>query len=72
MYNKRNAEARSRNHHYRGKAKHITHPECVSVASVKQWAKRMRQVILSSVASLVIKNISTLSHKRHDFREKLC
>jgi len=71
MCNKRNAEARSRNHHCRGKAKNITYSECVSVALVKQPAKRMRHIILSSVANLVLKNFSTLSHKRHDFREKM-
>jgi hypothetical protein len=42
----------------------------VSVAFVKQHAKRMRHIILSSVANLILKHFSKLSHKRHDFREK--
>jgi hypothetical protein len=48
----------------------ITYSECVSVALVIQHSTRMRPIILSSVACLGLPCFSTLSHKRHDFREK--
>jgi hypothetical protein len=47
---KLNNEARSRNHCCRGKEISITYSECVSVPIVTQHAKRMRRIILSSVA----------------------
>ena len=43
----------------------------MSLASVTQHAKRMRRLILSAVVCLALPYFSTLSHKRHDFREKL-
>ena len=41
----------------------ITYSECVFVASVIENAKRMRCIILSSVACLAVQYFSTLSHK---------
>jgi hypothetical protein len=43
----------------------------VSVALVIQHAKRMRSIILSSLACMVVKYFSTLSHKRRNIRKKI-
>jgi hypothetical protein len=43
----------------------------VFVALVVQHAKRMRPIVLSSVACPAVLHLSTLSHKRQDFREKV-
>jgi hypothetical protein len=63
-------EARSRNHCCGGKAISITYSECVSVALVVQHTKRVRPITLSSMACPALPYFSTLSHKKHDFREK--
>jgi len=64
-------DARSRNDCFRGKAISVTHSECVSVALFIQHAKRMRHVILSSVAFLTVPYLTTLSHKGTTFGEKV-
>ena len=43
---------------------------CVYVVLVTQHVKRMRSIVLSSVACLALRCVSILSHKRHDFRER--
>ena len=50
----------------------LTYVECAFVALVTQHAKRMRRIILLSVAcqGLTFIFFSTLSNKRHDFRER--
>jgi len=67
---KRNIEARSRNYFCRGETVTITCSGCMSVALVIQHTKPIRRIILSPVACLAVSYFSTLSHKRHDFREK--
>jgi hypothetical protein len=67
----RNNEARSREHFWRAKATIVTYSECVFIALAIQHAKRMRFIILSSVASLAPPHFSALSHKRKDGRKKL-
>jgi hypothetical protein len=44
---------------------------CFFVALGKPHAKRMRHVILSSLACLALKYLSTLLHKQSDFKEKI-
>ena len=53
-----------------GKVQCITYSVCVFVALGIQHAMRMRRIVLSSVAYLDVHYFYTLSHKRHDFREK--
>jgi len=40
-------------------------------ALVIQHAQCMYHILLPSVASMAVQNLSTLSHKRHDFRRKV-
>jgi hypothetical protein len=62
--------ARWRNQCCRGRAISITYSECVSVALVIQQAKRMRLIILPSVACVTLPYFSTLSQKTARFLEK--
>ena len=66
-----NTDARSRTHCCSRKVISITYHDCVSVALVIQHAKRMRRMILSSVASLVPLYFCTPSYKWHDFRKNV-
>jgi hypothetical protein len=67
----RNIEARARKHSCRGKAISVAHSGCVFEALLIQLAKRMRRILLSSVASLSLPYFSTLPRIRHDFRKKI-
>ena len=66
----RNAVASSSNYCRSGKEISITYSECVSVALGIQHAMRVRRFLLSSLACPSLLYFSTLSHERHDFREK--
>jgi hypothetical protein len=72
-YVQRNDERQSRNHCRRRKAPSVTQlcarvHACVG-ALLTQLAMRMRRIMFSSVASLALPSLSTLSHKRCDFRK---
>jgi hypothetical protein len=70
VYVYRNNEARSRNHCCHWKASISTYSECVSVALVIRHAKRMRRIILSSVACPVVPYFTTLSQKTAWLKKK--
>ena len=63
-------EVPSRNHCRRGEAVSIAYSESVSVTLVIQHALRMCIIILPSVACPALQQFPTLSHKRHEYREK--
>ena len=48
----------------------VTYPHYVSITLFIQYAKRMRLIVLSSVACLCCTVFFTLSYKWHDFRKK--
>jgi hypothetical protein len=68
---KGNIEALLGNHCCRGKAISVAFSECVPVVLVIQHAKRMRRIMLPSVASLVLPHFPKLSHKWHDFGKQI-
>ena len=70
MYVQRNTETRSRYHFCGRRPITFKYSECVFVALVIQHATRMRRITHLWCAQAV-PGFSTLSHKRHDFREKV-
>ena len=60
---RRNIDVLSCHHYCRTKARNVTYSECVSVALIIQHEKRMRRIIFSFVARLVLQYFTTLSHK---------
>ena len=59
----RNVEARSRDHFCCGKSISISISECVSVALAIKHARRMRLILLPSVAHMAVPYFSAFSHK---------
>jgi hypothetical protein len=71
LYVLRNFEAQWSNHCCRGRAISITYSKCVFVTLVILYAQRTRRIMFSFVTCLALPYFSTLSHKWHDFREKM-
>ena len=70
MYAESNNEGRWANDCWRGKATRITYIGCVFVVLGIQREMRMRRVIFSSVACMVLPDFLTSSHKWHEFMKK--
>ena len=69
MYAQLNVEARSRNHCCRVKTMRITYSECLQrLLSRMQGACAVLYCLLPE-ARLAVPYFSTLSHKRHNFRQ---
>jgi hypothetical protein len=68
---KRNVEAHSLNYFYRAKAVNIKYSECVSVALVIQYAKRVRRILLSPVACPAVLYFATYLINGTIFGKKL-
>jgi hypothetical protein len=71
MWVSRNDATRSRNHCCRVKAISVTYGFVLVAVFIIQPTKCMRHIILPSVVCSALPHFSTLSHKRHDFLEKL-
>ena len=54
-----------------GKTIRVTYSECVFLTLGIRHSKRMKGILLASVTCLTVQYFSTLSHKSHDFREKM-
>jgi len=55
---------------FQWKAISVTYSVCVSLVLFIQYAKRMRRIIVSSMACLAVSYFFTCSYKWHDIREK--
>jgi len=66
----RNFETRSHDHCRPAKAISNICSECVSVALVIQYEKRMRVIILSFMTRLALTRFATLSYKPQDYWKK--
>ena len=71
MYVKRNIETRSHNHFCHGKEVLHVMSVCVCVGLIILHAKRVRRIVLLSVACPALSYYSTLSYKRYDFRKNV-
>jgi len=70
MYVIRHIEELSCNSYCSGKAISVTYSECESAALITQHTTRMRHIVICGLSPLY-HIVSTLSHKRHDFRKKV-
>ena len=68
--NKRKVDAHSSNNSWRGRAKIIIYPECVSVTLVILHVTCVLHFILSSVFCLALLYATTLFQKHHDLGEE--